>query len=249
MAILINEFMYNWILFRRYFVNSLFGIITLMIVFYGLLFGSRFVANADTLSQNNIETSLVNFFLWLLVLTSFSSISTLLIEEFYTGTLETLMLAFPNLTILLLFRSLTNLIFALSINLFVLIIMLLFTSIKIHLSFSLIVPAIGLILTGYGFGYVVAAVALKFRQISSITNLLQFCLLFVISIPATLFSEFLPFIMSASLVRNITFSHYSPRLFEALICLFNGLIYFTFGILIFRHILSVVKKTQRLNGY
>ena len=82
------EFKRSWIQFTRYSTEAIGGIIIITAVFYGLFVSARYIAGPNLQFGDRLDTIIIGYVLWTLVIFIMTDIAGNLQSEAQTGTLE-----------------------------------------------------------------------------------------------------------------------------------------------------------------
>jgi ABC-2 type transport system permease protein len=256
------EFKRSWIQFIRYPMEAIAGIIITTVVFYGLFLSVRYIAspNPTTITTGTtgerIDIIVIGYVLWTLVLFIVSNISNTLQSEAQTGTLEQLFLTQFGAPTVFLVRAIANLALQFILISSILIIIILLTGSQLAFPVVLVLPLLAVILGAYGIAFTLGALALRLKQVQQVSGLLQFPILFLLTVPIESWTGaprwlglLLPMMPGAGLLRDLMAREQSLDLAMWTIALANGIIYFAIGITLFRWAERETKRKGRLGGY
>jgi ABC-2 type transport system permease protein len=168
----------RWIiLVKRYPVSFISSAGALYIIFMGMFFGS---GSARTVGPQVMGDTLVGYLMWIFVFSAIGDLSDTIISESLTGTYEHLCITRVSNIWILICRAITQMLSSFLLISFNLILITITTGIKLNIEFFPVVVILGLSLLGlYGFGFMLAALALIFKRIGPIASVLQYVLLFI----------------------------------------------------------------------
>lgn len=246
----------SWIEFRRYPFEA-FGIIFITTVFfYGLFLSARYIAGPALQLGDRLDSIIVGYVLWSLVVFILGNIAVGLQLEAQTGTLEQLFLSGFGARRVFLVRSLANLALQLIIVLSILVIILLLTGSRLNFSPVIVLPLLTVLMAAYGVAFAIGSLALLFKRVQQLQAIFQFGLLFLLATPtetwrspAHLFAQFLPMTPGAGLLRDVMARNLPLNLSALLVATLNGGIYFGLGLLLFGWAVSETKRRGKLGGY
>ncbi len=250
------EFRRRWILFRRYPIEAIAGIIVFASIFYGLFLSASYIAGPNFQLGERLDSMIVGYVLWTLTTSIFFDIGGQLQQEALTGTLEQVFLARYSAIQVFLMRSLANLSFQI-IQMFG-ILCIIIILIQSHLNFppTLVFAFITVLLGAYGIAFILGSLSLLFKRVQQVIPLLQFPFLFLLTTPTEtwtgkgkLFAQILPMTPGAGLLRDLMARGESLNLTSLAIALLNGSIYFAVGLLLFRIAEYQTKRRGMLSGY
>ncbi|MEJ5337989.1 MAG: ABC transporter permease [Thermus sp.] len=234
---------------RRYPLDFLGGLVTLSLIFYLLFAGARLLAGPGVEFGARLEEVLVGYLLWTFTLSAYNGLSFVLMEEARTGTLEQLFLTPYSPTRLLLLRQAADLfgqgVFVLTLGL----VLALLTGARPALTPGVLLPALAVLLGGYGLGLLMGSLALLFKRVEQLLGLSQFLLLIPLQAPGEGVWALLPLAPGAALVRGMM-AHGTPlEPLPLLLAWANGLAYLLLGLGAFRRAVRRAKARGLLHGY
>jgi ABC-2 type transport system permease protein len=234
---------------RRYPLDFLGGLVTLSLIFYLLFAGARLLAGPGVEFGARLEGVLVGYLLWTFTLSAYNGLSFVLMEEARTGTLEQLFLTPYGPTRLLPLRQAAGLfgqgVFVLTLGL----VLALLTGARPALTPGVLLPALAVLLGGYGLGLLMGSLALLFKRVEQLLGLSQFLLLIPLQAPGEGVWALLPLAPGAALVRGMM-AHGTPlEPLPLLLAWANGLAYLLLGLGAFRRAVRRAKARGLLHGY
>lgn len=251
-----NEFFRTSIVFRRYLSESLSGLLVLTFIFYGMFLGSRYLAGPATQFGDRLESLVVGFIAWTLVLSAFAGIANSISEEAQTGVLEQVFMAAHPPFIVFLARALSALLFALVLNASVLAILVVLTGVTLQIPWKIAPVVAAVLLAAYGLGFALGAVALVWKRITQLSSLLQFALLFFLvtpfeqlNLPNKLFVFALPGAPGVSLMRDIMAHGEALELASLMVSVANGVAFFALGAFLFNWAVRYIREKGLTSGY
>ncbi|NFF81611.1 hypothetical protein FC764_10235 [Clostridium botulinum] len=245
----------------RYKFNTISDIVSLCVLFMAMFYGMKLFGLSMDVSPVNLGDTLegfvVGYFLWTIMLMAYSDTANNVINDANTGTLEQISMSNLGLYNILFARSICNLILDLFVCFVILLIIMFITGywINIDVVSLLIIIFIG-IFSILGISLVFGGLALIFKKIKSILNIIQYFLLGLIIPPLGAFNDtisaLLPFRKAIEEVFKITMGGLSFMDFsigEYSVMIVNSLAYFIIGILIFKLCSYIAKKNGLLGQY
>ena len=255
MNLLLAELKRSWTMLRRYGAETIGGIIATTVVFYGLFLSAKYVAGGAQFGDR-LDTIVVGYVLWSLVLFILGDISGGLQQEAQTGTLEQLFLSpfgAPRIFVTRAFAGLTT---QLLINLTILLIISLLTGTRLDFPPTLVLPLITVLLGAYGLALAMGSLALLLKRVQQVLGVFNFGLLFVLTVPVESWAGstrwlglLLPMTPGAGLLRQLMAQGRSLNGLDLAIAVLNGLVYFGLGLFLFQRAEREVKRRGRLGGY
>lgn len=247
----------TWIEFKRYPAEALATVFATTLIFYGLFLSAQFIAGRNiSASGDRLDTVVVGYVLWSLILSVTNDIAAGLQMEAQTGTLEQVMLSSFGIPVVFLIRAMTTLISRLALILGLLLIIILITG--VHLSFSpmLWLPLVSLLTSAYGLAFFAGALALIFKRVQNLLGLLQFSFLFLLAVPSYTWipplqklALVLPMTPSADGMRQLMVQNQNLAGWQIATVLLNGIFYFTLGWLTFQWAERQAKHRGILSSY
>lgn len=224
-------------LFLRYPINVAGQLLGFIVIFGVIVFGGE--ALAGDAVTDSIEGIIIGYFLWMLSINSFSSIANEMRAEANWGTLERLALTPFGFGPLMLVKSVGKLLISLLTSSVVLVAMLLLTRQVLHIDVVTVVPILVLtVLSAFGCGFAIGGLTVLYKNVQSLTLLLQLAFVGLIGAPAfdKDYVSYLPLAKGSELLQEAM--NEGVRLWEfsgpdlAILC-GVGIGYFAAGYLIF----------------
>ncbi len=245
-----------WTQFRRYPGEAIGGIIVIILLFYGLFLGSRYVAGPGFQFGSRLDGIIIGYVLWSLVLFICFEVASNLQIESQIGTLEQVFLSPFGASKVFLARALASLTLNLTLNLGVLLIILALTGSRLYFSPSLLLPLVTVILAAYGLAFAMGSLALLLKRVQQLISLFQFALLFLIATPTEtwhgplrILGLLLPMTSGAGMLRSLMARGQGLDPGQLGLALLNGVVYFALGLLIFRAAEREAKRRGIIGGY
>jgi ABC-2 type transport system permease protein len=227
------------ILLVRYLPNTLSEIITFYAIFLMFFLGVQFIGSPERAGENSAFI-IVSMFLWFLSLTAMQGIGWELTNEATTGTLEQLYMSPIPAWIILLSRMIGTVIVNLLIMAVVLVLSMLTAGRWLTFDVVTLLPLFFLLLVGMlGVGFMVAGLALIYKQINALLQIAQFGFFALVSVPVTLsvWLEFLPVVRGSSMIREAMVEGKHLLEFASTDWLFlfvNAVLYFAAGVFVYK---------------
>ena len=191
------------ILMRRYLFNTVSQFFTGYLFFALLFFGGRQIAPAAI--SRSIEGIIVGYFLWMLVISSYSSIAGNITREAQWGTLEQLYMSPLGIGRVVGIKTVVNVTVSGLVSGVLLGLMLLTTGTRLTIDLLTVVPITALTLApAVGLGYVFGGLALLYKRVQNAFRLVQFVFIGLIAAPVDQFPlvKFAPFALGSDLLRK-----------------------------------------------
>ncbi|MGV8145473.1 MAG: hypothetical protein ACLKAK_01065 [Alkaliphilus sp.] len=231
-AVLIKEVT----MFKRYFFNSLGGLITMYMLFMFLFWGySSFAGGVDNFGVN-LEGTVVGYILWFNAIMVYQDMAySTIINEAKEGTLEQLYMSSFNFGWVVSAITGSRIIINGVLATAMLGIIILSTGVNLNIDVLSILPLLIMTLFNFlGIGFMVGGLALIFKKMHNYVQIITFLLLFAIAAPITTmpWTRFLPGSWGSHLIRQVMVNDVSIVEFSAYQITFLiviGLIYLTVG--------------------
>src|SRR5689334_5352370 len=146
MELFLAELKRSWLQLLRYSTEVIAGIMATTIIFYGLFLSVRYIAGPSTQFGSRLDSIIIGYVLWALMIFILGDIAGGLQNEARTGTLQQLFLSPFSASRVFLTRALASLILNLGINLTILVLIILLTGSKFAFPPSLIPPLLTVLL-------------------------------------------------------------------------------------------------------
>lgn len=246
----------SWIQFRRYPVEAIGGIVIITSVFYGLFVSARYIAGPGLRLGDRLDSIIIGYVLWTLVLFIMFDIAAGLQYEAQTGTLEQLFLSRFSATTVFLVRTLASLTLQLVLNLSILLLIMALTGSHLNFPPTLLLPLVTVLMGAYGIAFTMGSLALLLKRVQQLLGIFQFALLFLLATPTEtwtgplqLLGQILPMSPGAGLLRDLMARGESLDWARLALAFLNGAAYFAIGLLIFRLAEREAKRRGMLSGY
>ncbi len=235
------EFKRIWIEFIRYPVEAVSGIIISAFICYGFFLSTSYISGPTLQFSNRLDAVVVGYILWTLVTSVIRVTAFGLQVEAQTGTIEQLFLSPFGTFIIFLMRTLASMTLYIILTLSTVVLVIILTKRHLYFPPTIFLPFMTLLLGAYGLAFVMGALGLIFKRIQQLYGLLQFALLFLLTVPTETWNEpllhilnlFLPMTTSAGIFRDLMARNQTLNFLHLTFALFNGIGYFVLGILVF----------------
>ncbi len=256
LELFLAEFRRSWIQFIRYPAEAIGGIIITTIIFYGLFLSARYIAGPSLQFGDRLDSIIIGYTLWSLVLFVMNDIATRLQYEAQTGTLEQLFLSPFGAPLVFVMRAFASLVLRLAVILSILLIIMALTGSRLEFPPMLLLPLFTVLLGAYGLAFIMGSLALLFKQVQQLLAIFQFALLFLMATPTETWAGslqavrwLLPMTGGAGLLRDMMARGEALDFAQFAQALLNGIGYFTVGLLIFCFAEREAKRRGLLGGY
>ncbi|MDD4658882.1 MAG: ABC transporter permease [Eubacteriales bacterium] len=226
------------ILMRRYFVNSIGGIITIYFIFMLIFWGYTGIGTPGLQMGTTVENIVVGYVTWLMLMMAWQTIPYSLLQETQEGTLEQLCMSPLGLTALSGFKVVANAITDMLIVIAMLVLTMATTGTSLNIDIISLLPLMLFALMAVsGLGFFFGGITLMYKRIQSYLQIVQFALIALVAadpspvfrwLPATLPSHWLRMVM----IKGQNLSHIPGR--DWLTMLLSSLLYLLVGIAVFK---------------
>lgn len=190
------------ILLVRYPLNLISGLLTIYIFFALMFFGGTAIAGEPL--GDHLEGLIIGFFLWTMALSAFSDLTWNITREAQWGTLEQLYMTTSRFEVLMLLKSVVNVVVSFFMGFIILAMMLLTTREMLVIDVFTIIPVtlFGL-LSVIGLGFIFGGLAVIYKRIENMFQILTFGLIGLVAAPVGMypFLQFLPLSQSSHLLQ------------------------------------------------
>lgn len=245
-----------WRMFLRYPVDAIALIFVMLFMFYGLFWGADYLAGGADKFGSRLESIVILYITWTLVVSVFAGVSGEIQKEADTGTLEQLLIARVSLPQLIVVRALANLGVSIVLTLITLLIVIYGTEVDLTFPVEAFIPIIACILAGIGLGMLVGSITLLAKRAMGLIGILQLALMFLISLPWDSWSEtskvagyFLPLTSSAAQIKQMMSGELIELSNEHALAFLSGTLYFILGYSIFSLATSKAQKLGLLSQH
>lgn len=252
----VAQLKWSWIQYKRYAHEIFGGVVALTVTFYGLFLSVGYIAGGNVRFGDRLDAVIVGYVLWSLVIFIMNGINATLQREAQVGTLEQLFISPFNVTKILLLRAVSDLILQSGLITIVLFIIMALTGRWLAFSPALILPLITVVLGAYGLAFAIGSLALIFKTVQQIAGILNFSLLFILTIPTETWTgvqRFLGFLIpmttGAGVIRDLMARQAALDWVALGAAFLNGVIYFAIGMTLFRWAERETKRRGKLGGY
>lgn len=256
MFLFLAELKRSWTQLIRYSSEVIGGIVGTTIIFYGLFLSARYIAGSSFQFGDRLDSIIIGYVLWALMLFILGDIAGGLQQEARTGTLEQLFLSPYSASTVFLMRALSSLILNLAINVGILLLIIMLTGSSLSFPPTLVPPLLTVLLGAYGISFAMGSLALTLKQVQQLLSVFQFALLFLFTVPVETWTGglrvlgwFLPMAPGVALLRAVMARGEELAWGDWSIALLNGAVYFGLGIVLFRWAERSVKRQGKLGGY
>ncbi|GMQ61048.1 hypothetical protein [Vallitalea maricola] len=245
----------------RYKFNTISSVLSLYFLFIALFLGVKVFGSTMNVSPiklgKTIEGFVIGYFLWTIMLMVYEDTAYSITNDANRGTLEQISMTNQGLHKVLIVRSISNLIINLLICFVVLLTIMETTNywLDINVLQLLIIILLG-IFSMFGIGLIFGGLALIFKRVQSLLNVIQY---FLIALVITgqgslskLAASILPFrpsidkVYATTLIGN-KLSDYPAS--DYIILIANSIVYFTIGLIVFNQCSKIARKRGLLGQY
>ncbi|AUW94649.1 hypothetical protein BXT84_12430 [Sulfobacillus thermotolerans] len=250
------EWRRSLILAARYPMETLSSILTMFLVFAGLFYGASYITDSP-IGAGRLATIVVGYAVWMTMMSATGDMGWSVQNEAQNGTLEQVMMVPRGAVWVFLVRALMAIVVFLIPLVMVVCAMIALTGVGFVWRLEALEPFLMTLITAWGLGLLVAGIALIFKRIGQVLNIVQFLLLFVIMIPLGhdpgwlwhILAVLLPFTAQVALLRHVlqTTAPVPPSLW--LSAGFNMIIWMLTGVMGFIGAERFVRRRGTLGHY
>lgn len=241
---------------KRYMVNSVSGLVSIYMIFMLIFMGFQSVSRYASTSglDGSLEGTIVGFFVWTFTIYAFSNLSWNLANEAQTGTLEQLYLAPCGFKWVGACTIISDLVFSFVPIMALLMAMMATTGKWLRVDLISLVPLLLItLLGGYGVGFALGGLALVFKRIQALFQIMQFVFIGLLVIPIRVpVAKYLPLAMGNHLIYRTMVDGvrlWRLPLGDVLTAVWVGAAYLAVGIGIFSWCERVAKNRGLLGHY
>ncbi len=256
LSLFLAEFKRSFVQLRRYSSELIGGVVGTTIIFYGLFLSTQYIAGPGFQFGTRLDSIIVGYVLWALMLFIMGDIAGGLQQEARTGTLEQLFLSPYSASTVFLLRAIASLILNLTINLGILLLIMALTGSRLAFPPTLLPPLLAVLLGAYGIAFAMGALALTLKQVQQVLSVFQFGLIFLFTVPveswtgsARFLGWLLPMAPGAGLLRGVMAQGAALDWGILAVALLNGAAYFLAGVALFGWAERRMKRLGKLGGY
>jgi len=239
----------------RYQFELISGLITIYVLFALVFFGTRAFVAGTAAEGETLPAIIVGFFTWTAAITAYQEVSMELTQEATAGTLEQLAMSPFGLPVVLTVRFLTSIAVAALMWATLLLLMMATTGRWLHIDVVSIAPLLVLTLFGaFGLGMILGGLALIFKRVQSVLQIVQFGFVALIAIPLEVapWLKYLPLAWGDDLIEQVMVDGRALSSFPAghlLFLLAHAAVWYVLGIVVFRWFERIARDRALLGHY
>ena len=172
--LLIGEFKRTWLQTLRYPSEVIGGVVILTTVFYGIFLSTQYMAGPSSTFGDRLDSVVVGYMIWTLVLYIVNDIATSLQLEANTGTLEQVFLSPFGAPRVFFARAIASLTLRFLLMLIVLGLIIAMTGSRLSFPPMLLLPLATLLLSAYGLAFLMGSFALVLKKVQQLLSVFQF---------------------------------------------------------------------------
>ncbi|MCA9840394.1 MAG: ABC transporter permease [Trueperaceae bacterium] len=224
---------------RRYLPNTISMIVTIYAIFLMFFLGIKFIGDPSN-AEANTQYMIVTTVMWFLTLMAMQGIGWEITTEATRGTLEQLYMSPVPAWFILFSRMLATILLNLIVYAVILVLIMATSGQWLRFDWLTLIPLFLISLLGMiGVGFMIAGLALIFKQIQAFLQIAQFIFLAMVAVPVGLspYLELVPVVRASSMIREAMTSGTSLVAFGAsawLLLVLNALIYFVLGVFVYK---------------
>lgn len=240
---------------RRYPFNTLSQLITLLLLFAVIFFGTKSLIDGNPAFGETLEGIVVGFLLWSMSVGAYSTTTWQIMNNATRGTLEQLCLSPFGLGVVLGSICLSEFLVSLALSSVLLLAMMIMSGKWLHIDLVSILPlTIFTLLSVYGVGFALGGLALVFKRVQSLFQILQFVFIAFISLPDKFdyLAPYLPLSFGTDLLFRVMVKAESITTIppsELLTLAANSVIYLGVGVTAFAYLERLARQRGCLGHY
>lgn len=255
LVLLRANFKRTFIEMRRYYFETLSGLVTLFLFFLAVFYGARAFGAGNPDMGNTLEAIVVGYFMWSFAIISYSSQAQQMIQEAQVGTLEQLAmspLGLPRVMV-------TDLIAGFSAQLIFMGVMLMAMMAAsgkwLNLDLTSTLPVLLLSLAGIsGLGFAAGGLAVVFKRVQSLLQIMQIGFLALVAVPIARFAfmKYLPLAWGNHLLNRVMVggeSLWTQPVGDIVFLVVHSLAYFFVGLWVFKYFERIARRRALLGHY
>lgn len=238
--LVLAELKRSWSTTRRYPMELASGLALMVIAFYALFLGARYIAGPAVQFGEELDALILGYCLWSVVLFTVNGIALGLQNEALTGTLEQIYLS-PHGPLRVIFaRMLASFGLELGSALVMLLVLLALTGRSLSFPPAVLLPFAAVLLAAYGIGLMMAALALLAKRVQQVLTLAQFAILFLVVAPIETLLEggswswVLPIAPGAAMLRDLMVRHQAIEPVAFIRAILVAGVYLGLGVAVYR---------------
>lgn len=243
----------------RYKFNTISNFLIFYVLFMFMFSGIRSFGLSMGLSPidmgENLEGFIVGYFLWTIIFLAYSNIAYGIINDANRGTLEQLNMSGISLSQIVIVRSFANLLLNIIFSIVLLLFIMKQTGYWLDVDIiSILIPVFLGIFSILGIGLIFGGLALIFKKIQSLLNIVQYFLIALVAVipESNIISAIIPFNRAAGMIFSIMMGGYSFTDFSLPdygIIIGNSFLYLSIGLIVFNQCVKVAKSRGLLGQY
>ena len=219
---------------KRYYLNTISTLAVMILIFYFMIIGvNRF--GSPTSLGNTLQGIAIGYFVCIALLSTLVDLSWTIINEMNIGIIEQSFLSPLGPSIIYLFYQLSNFIFMMPLILLMMVIIFKMAGLSIIVPGEFFIILILLIFQGYGIGFMLAGITLRFKRTQALLQIIQFGIIaFLIASFKGIFKFIVPAnayvaAMRMSINNNpIDFNYWIGMIVSTVVYLIIGMLIFSY---------------------
>ena len=172
------------LIMRSYGFNTVIQFLTLAILFAMIYFGAKVLVGQKSTFGNTTTALILGYWIWMGILMSFSQFAWSIITYAEQGLLEQLFMTPWQLKRIIAVEAAGDFLISTTLNLLMLLLFMLITGRWLRLEpLTTATLYVLILLPGYGIGYALAGLAMRFKNIQAIFNITQFAIVIFEALP------------------------------------------------------------------
>lgn len=191
------------IILKRYYANTLGGLVLTFLFFVGMLFGGRAVAPG--FMSSSTDALVVGYFYWTLATSAFEGTASAMTDEAQWGTLEQLLITSLGTRWVVISLTVSTLLSSFLFGVVTLVLILAVSGVTVSIDLLTVVPVLLVAtLPAVGLGFLTGGLVLLFKRIGNLLQVGRFLFGGLIAVPLTVTgAELLPLTFSSHVIQRV----------------------------------------------
>ncbi|KMQ50358.1 ABC transporter, permease protein [Chitinispirillum alkaliphilum] len=236
---------------KRYYFETLSGLIVFYLIFISMFYGIRSFGGAD-FGTDRLDVLIAGYIMWTVAVMGFQVVSNSIYEETQRGTLEQIFLCSLGVEMPLILSTVIHTFFAVMISTLMLFLTMLTTGRWLYIDPTGILGVLALSLPSlWGIGLIIGSLTIVYKKIASLLQIFIFLLIAIVAVnayPLNLFT-FLPFASGATTIRLIMTQQVNFSVSWYLTIFVINYAYLFAGIVVFKMIEKSARRKNLLSQY
>lgn len=255
-TLLAAEIKRNWLELIRYPAEAIVGTTILIVLFYGFFVGASYMAGAAPGFGERLDSIIVGYVVWTLVLHSLTSVADDVQKDAQVGAMQQVFLSSYGPTAVFVNRIIADITLTSLITATILCTILLLTGRHLQVSWSALAPVGSILLGSFGLAFLMGALALRLKRVQQVTHLGQFVLLGMVMTPFETWAGIgwklhfaLPVAPGVGILRDMLVHGKTLDTTALSLAYAGGLLYALLGLTVFKMTIQRIQRLGTLGWY